>query len=804
MGKKGGKKGGKKAPAVVNPDDIIPQDLLDLTEPQLQEKIESWEYRRNKAATERNYMEMERDLVNRFYTITKREIEQLEAAILCKERQTEVVEKEHRVKMKVHEHKVHSLVYHQTRENEDITKEAEALIMEEDDRHIKLLTQWHEENEALKESLQSKKLAREEEVKLMERGFAKSLEKLKETYECNQAQLEEECRDEVENLGRDLEVRRRVEIHEMRERKNLHMNELTENHNEAFEQIKGYYQDITQDNVKLIQSMKDEIALMRDREKANKERMTQLIAENKTLSEPLAEKEEERAKLMELLKNYSTDKIALENLRGRRAMLEKRLKGVRSEYRQSEEKLKKKEEELEEVMRRFAKSVDEISRMAELKNVALEKRLDVLDSTLADKRGELKEKTLPEFVAASEKWNGVTRVNTVKFGEVDCTNNKELREALDVHSYPTIRMWPSRSSEDSGELLYTYRGIRTQEAFLNYLEFMSRDNVRLAHSLEEIQALSEEDVYSRVILITRDLQADRKTFDLVAATLKGQHSFFILASESTTDISARIGARHSCDLTMGACLAVVPPVESTVFGGEHKQTYAEVIRASEVMFAAATLQHWIEAHAFPGVWKLDESNSAGFLRGPQEAVVIAVDLSSEDQQHNAWLELQQAYVNDSLAEHFRFGIIDGVYWATTLISWGIHEYDLPRAIVLKGNDSDLYWEDADELAVGDLSRGLEAIISGRLQPRNRRDNVVLNRLANSLYHPVRHFISQSSLHLIGSLLTLLILLLVVSRCIYETCGLIFIADDVDVETEEQLERIRAITAAAERRKKKEQ
>lgn len=49
--------------------------------------------------------------------------------------------------------------------------------------------------------------------------------------------------------------------------------------------------------------------------------------------------------------------------------------------------------------------------------------------------------------------------------------------------------------------------------------------------------------------------------------------------------------------------------------------------------------------------------------------------------------------------------------------------------MLKGNDSDLYWEDADELAVGDLSRGLEAIISGRLQPRNRRDNVVLNRLA---------------------------------------------------------------------------
>lgn len=48
-----------------------------------------------------------------------------------------------------------------------------------------------------------------------------------------------------------------------------------------------------------------------------------------------------------------------------------------------------------------------------------------------------------------------------------------------------------------------------------------------------------------------------------------------------------------------------------------------------------------------------------------------------------WLELQQAYVNDSLAEHFRFGIIDGVYWATTLISWGIHEYDLPRVRITR-------------------------------------------------------------------------------------------------------------------------
>ncbi|KAF4716400.1 Dynein regulatory complex subunit 4, partial [Perkinsus olseni] len=375
----------------VDPDNIIPPDLLDLSEQQLKERIETWEYRRNKAAKERNYMAMERDMVNRFYGITNREIEQLEAAILCKERQTEAVEKEHRVKMKVHEQKVHNLTYGQVRESEDIAKEAEVLMSEEDGMHVDLLTKWHEENEALKESLQSKQLAREDEVKMMERGFAKSLGKLRETYDANHAQLERDCQTQVEDLRHDLEIRRRVEIHELRERKNLHMKELAENHDEAYEQIKEYYKDITLDNVKLIRSLKEEIAQMRSREKVNKKTMEQLITENKTLSEPLAEMEEERARLMDLLKNYGTDKIVLKNVKGRKLSLDKRLKEGRAEYRQTEERLKKLENERDEITRRFAKGVADVGRMAELKNLALEQRLDVLGGSFAEKQGKLEE-----------------------------------------------------------------------------------------------------------------------------------------------------------------------------------------------------------------------------------------------------------------------------------------------------------------------------------------------------------------------------------------------------------------------------
>lgn len=52
---------------------------------------------------------------------------------------------------------------------------------------------------------------------------------------------------------------RQVEIHEIEERKNLHINDLMENHENAFKQIKEYYNDITDDNLKLIRSLRDQV-----------------------------------------------------------------------------------------------------------------------------------------------------------------------------------------------------------------------------------------------------------------------------------------------------------------------------------------------------------------------------------------------------------------------------------------------------------------------------------------------------------------------------------------------------------------
>lgn len=57
-------------------------------------------------------------------------------------------------------------------------------------------------------------------------------------------------------LREEMELRRKTEIHEIEERKNSQINALMKNHEKAFSDIKNYYNDITLNNLALINSLK--------------------------------------------------------------------------------------------------------------------------------------------------------------------------------------------------------------------------------------------------------------------------------------------------------------------------------------------------------------------------------------------------------------------------------------------------------------------------------------------------------------------------------------------------------------------
>ena len=60
----------------------------------------------------------------------------------------------------------------------------------------------------------------------------------------------------MKNLEKELQMKIKVEVHEIEERKNQHINELMINHDLAFKEMKEYYNSITRDNIGIIKQLR--------------------------------------------------------------------------------------------------------------------------------------------------------------------------------------------------------------------------------------------------------------------------------------------------------------------------------------------------------------------------------------------------------------------------------------------------------------------------------------------------------------------------------------------------------------------
>ena len=67
----------------------------------------------------------------------------------------------------------------------------------------------------------------------------------------------------LQSLKKELDLRLKVEVHEAKERKDDHINSLMKNHEEAFKELKEYYNEITSENLELIRMYKEKLVAVR-------------------------------------------------------------------------------------------------------------------------------------------------------------------------------------------------------------------------------------------------------------------------------------------------------------------------------------------------------------------------------------------------------------------------------------------------------------------------------------------------------------------------------------------------------------
>lgn len=422
--KKSGKKKGKKKSAKSKTPTIVDGiSTEEMSKEQLEEHIVRLREELDREREERNYFQLERDKVNTFWEITKRQLEEKKAELRNKDREMEEAEERHQVEIKVYKQKVKHLLYEHQNNIAELKAESAVSLKLAQDEHKNNEQDLRKDKRSLKVELKEQELSHEDVVKNLKKGHDEHVTKLRQDFERQVKEIESKYDKKMKALREELELRRKTEIHEIEERKNGQINTLMKNHEKAFSDIKNYYNDITLNNLALINSLKEQVEEMKKKEERMEKQMNEIMAENKRLTEPLQKAREEVEELRKQLANYEKDKASLASAKARLKVQEEELRSLHWEHEVLQQRFSQTQSERDELYGKFVKAIHEVQQKSNFKNLLLEKKLAALADTL-----EKKEAQLNEVLSASNLDPTALTVVTRKLEDVLDSKNSAIKD----------------------------------------------------------------------------------------------------------------------------------------------------------------------------------------------------------------------------------------------------------------------------------------------------------------------------------------------------------------------------------------
>merc|ERR1712048_1460685 len=153
------------------------------TKEQLEEYIVRLREELDREREERNYFQLERDKVNTFWEITKRQYEEKKADLRNKDREMEEAEERHQVEIKVYKQKVKHLLYEHQNNITELKAEGTVQLKLAQDGHQAAEQDLRKDKRNLKVEPKEQELANEDHVKTLLRTKDEEITRLRNDYE---------------------------------------------------------------------------------------------------------------------------------------------------------------------------------------------------------------------------------------------------------------------------------------------------------------------------------------------------------------------------------------------------------------------------------------------------------------------------------------------------------------------------------------------------------------------------------------------------------------------------------------------
>ena len=177
-------------------------------------------------------------MIHDFYHNTREEIKELESRVSNYDTLMQNSEESHRTDIISHMQKVKHLEYEHLNSCDGVKGDAMGDMKEERTYFVDNEKDNLKSKGERKEAYSRDEMANIAEVEEYEKTLQDSVNDLKHELDLTKKALIENYEHKLEKLEAELELRMKVEIHEIEERKNEHINELMMNHETAFREMK--------------------------------------------------------------------------------------------------------------------------------------------------------------------------------------------------------------------------------------------------------------------------------------------------------------------------------------------------------------------------------------------------------------------------------------------------------------------------------------------------------------------------------------------------------------------------------------
>lgn len=183
----------------------------------------------------------------------------------------------------------------------------------------------------------------------------------------------------IKNLENDLELRLKVDIHELEERKNLHINNLTKTFEERMDAWKKENIQQIKENISLIKQNSENLKLLKEDNENLEKEVEDLKREITELEKQYDAAQQEHSQISNRLAKYYNQDINIENMTAKVNSLKRKCEET---VRKTKETGMRKEElinEIRDLKQRFVDAVERFKERAEYKNNLLDEHIRQLN-----------------------------------------------------------------------------------------------------------------------------------------------------------------------------------------------------------------------------------------------------------------------------------------------------------------------------------------------------------------------------------------------------------------------------------------